>query len=232
MIKTLKRISLAALATVAAVTTSQATVTTPVTTNILQNISIQFTVYSVSAPATAHNGTVTTKITNSSVITKQLIKALGTDTNITPKPFSSKAFLAFKTPVVPVVSSTTTNWEGGQPVIVVVDGTKVVDVSSDIKTSFTSTPLYGSVVTSADVTTSSSYLGIVSLTVSIPNQWSISAGGLVNLSQQTVTAGKNKKAPKIPVYNQVLHFAGTGLMGDTAIVVDGEATVTYGELLP
>ena len=119
----LKALSLAIFATAAAVSTSHAA-----STNILQSISIQFTLYS-QGPITTNKqtGLASSPVVTSTLTTKGFVAALGT--NVTGKALPSSATLALATP------------PGGYPSIVVVDGTNIYALSTNIIPNFYATAL-------------------------------------------------------------------------------------------
>jgi hypothetical protein len=234
MIKKLKMLSLAALATVAAVNTAQA-----LTTNLLANVSIQFTVYSQGSPSTnSHTGTVTLKVPTSSVDTKELIAALGTDTNVTKTPFSTKAFLAVATPVIVEIitnvsgasTNYTTNLVAGASSVVVVDGTNVVVVPPTVISEFTpnATPMFAEVFTKTGAITSETIYAEATMTVNIPGQWVLSTTGFATVTVDNVMVGKGKAATAIPIYNSDLTLIGSGIEGtNTPVVITGKITESY-----
>jgi len=217
----LKLLSLAALATVAAVTTTQAK-----TTNILQNLSFTTTIYSQGKTTTSKAGIETTPIVVQTLNTKGLIKALSTDTAVTATPFSASAFLA-------VESTVGGAGGGGGGGIVVVDGSTITPVPTNVISYSSGAEVDGDVFnTKTDVQISSARVAIGTLTVNIPNGWSFVASGLGKSAQATIHIGKT-----VTVYlsDGTYNFAGSGIMGPsvgaaaiaTPVIVDCTAVITY-----
>jgi hypothetical protein len=215
MMNKMKALSLAAFATVAAVSTSHAA-----TTNILQSITVQFTVYSQGATTTNKAGTITTPITSSSLITKGLVAALGSDTNITAKGFSSSAILALDTVVEGTNISTS---------VVVVDGTNIVKISTNFISNFA--PLSGSVpLVSSQISKSGSTFGELmeaSMSLSIGKAWSLQLYGTAGVTESAVALGKGKTATSAPIYDSNLNLTGFGLEGTSPVVVAGTIKEAY-----
>jgi hypothetical protein len=215
MMNKMKALSLATFATVAAVSASHAA-----TTNILQGITVQFIIYSQGSTTTNKAGTITTPVTTSSLNTKGLIAALGSDTNITAKGFSSSAILALDTVVAGTSISTS---------VVVVDGANIVTIPTNFISSFA--PLSGSVpLISEQISKSGSTFGELmeaSMSISIGNAWSLQLYGTAGVTESAVMVGKGKTAPSAPIYDSNLNLTGFGMEGTTPVVVAGFIKEAY-----
>jgi hypothetical protein len=204
----LKILSMAALAVVAAATTMHAS-----TTNIVQNVSVQLTVYSQGASSKSKSGTTTTPIISQALTTKVLIAALSTDTNVTPKPFSSAAFLA----LVRVLGS-------GDSALAVVDGDNIVPITNSVISGTDSSTFTHSVVNSGGFTTSESEVSVFTLNVNIPNVWSFTATGTDASTREYITVGK----ATAHIDNSTINVSGPGTQGAiTPVIVAGKITTSY-----
>lgn len=235
MMKTLKILSLAALATVAAATAGQAANST----NLLENVSFQFTVYSQGASTTnLRTQTITTSIASTTVTTKEIIAALSKDASITTTPFSSSAYLALVTPVVSQITTNTattpptytTNLVGGQSSVVVVDGARIVTVPSSVIGNITptATPIAEEVISASGILTYKKLVTASSVTVNIPGEWNLAATGLATITADNIAVGKGKTAGVVPIFTADLTLSGAGIEGaGTTVVVSGTVTETY-----
>lgn len=233
MNKLRKILSLAAVAAMAAVTTAQAATST----NVLVNVTFQFTVYSPGATTTSSAGT-TTKIATTTLTTQGLIAALGKDMSITAAPFSSKAILAIAIPLTTTIDGVSVPTPG-PPSLVVVDGANMVPIPSSVinflpasvATSFVnpSAALFSETVSVTSRTSSESFFEAGSLSVNLPNQWVLQLSGTATSTLDSVLVGKGKAATAVPVYTGSADLAGSGTMGaaGTPVIVSGKIMQTY-----
>jgi hypothetical protein len=222
----LKVLGIMTLAILAAATKTQAS-----TTNILQSVNIQLTIYSQGSPSISHTGTITTKIITSSLNTKGLLNSM---TNSLGRTFSSKAYLALDTTVVPLVGPAKASVSSipvveGSTSLVVVDGTTIVPVPDTLLTFSSSAEFDASVVAANFTTLSQTSISAVLLTVSIPNEWNFTAPGIETDTEQNVTLGAGKKAETVHIDDAAITVAGSGTMGalGTPIIVSGKLSTTY-----
>jgi hypothetical protein len=216
----LKAFGMAALAALAAGTTTQAA-----TTNILQNVSVQLTVYTQGGSSTSSSGTVTTTIVVGALDTKGLIAALSTDASITKTPFSSKAFLAIESAVVSPATGGPADVTTGSSGLVVVDGNNIVSVPDTVINVTKANKFSASAVTKNGTTTSAASVAVDTLAVDIPGAWNFTAIGLGTDAQQGIPVGK---AGTIDIRDTSLNVAGYGLQGaSTSVIVDGKITTSY-----
>jgi hypothetical protein len=208
MMTKLRILSLAASAALATAATTHAA-----TTNILQMISVNFSVYTQG----------TSKIVVGSLNTKGLIKALGTDTAISGVPaggFSSSAYLALErtVEVAPATAAASATLKTSSSGLVVIDGSTVVQIPSDVIDHQSTT---GSTLTNSSGAT----VEIDTLTVNIPGQWNFSASGLGSEAQQTISFGK---AGSVTIKDATLNLAGTGTCSSsTTCDLAGKITASY-----
>jgi hypothetical protein len=210
MMKKLKVLGLAALTALATAATTHAA-----TTNILQLVGVNFTVYTQG----------TSKIEVGSLNTKGIITALGTDTAISGVPakgFSSSAYLALvrtvsvaPAPTTVAASATLTTTSSA---LVVIDGSTIVTIPSDVINVQSTT---GSTLTNSSDAT----VEIDTLTVNIPGQWNFSASGLGANAPQKISFGK---AGSVTIKNATLNVAGTGTCSSSATCdLAGKITTSY-----
>ena len=230
MIKILKMVSLATVAAMTAVATTQAATST----NVLVNVSFQLTVYSP-GPTNQRSGGTTTKIATSTLTTQGLIAALGQDQSITSKPFSSSAILALATDA--------TNLAGiaiptlGLASLVVVDGDNIVPIPLSVMNVVPIVFLNPSATLASvsvslsgrTVAVSQSFFSAGSLNINVPNQWALQLSGTGTTSPDKITVGKGKGASAVDVYTGSADLSGYGTMGaaGTPVIVTGKVTQTY-----
>jgi len=216
MINKLKALSLAAVATVAAVSTSHAA-----TTNFLQSIDFKFKIYS-QGPVTTnkHTGLGSSAIVTNSMNTQGLIAALGT--NVTGTALPSAATLALATP------------PGGSPSIVVVDGTNIYSVSTNIIPYFgyTGYPV-GDITYSTNGTPISETPEILAATqvINIPGTLDVTLSGVATIKTSGIVTGKGTNAIVTGIYDSDLTVSGTGTLGTTPVIVTGTLTESYWKTL-
>ena len=216
MINQLKALSLAAVATVAAVSTSPAA-----TTNILQNVSIQFTFYSQGGITTnKHTGLGSSVIVTNSMNTKEFIAALGT--NITGKALPSGSTLGIATPI------------GGSPSIVIIDSTNLYTIPTNIIPSFyyTGAPVGNQTFsTNGTLLSESPEILAATQTIDIPGTLDVTLSGVAIIKTTGIVTGKGTNEVVTGVYNSDLSLAGSGTLGTTPVIVTGSLTETTGKIL-
>lgn len=230
MIKKMKVLSVAAFVTVAVTALSHvasaagATTVTPTTTNILQSISVQFTIYSQGGLVTnKQTKAVTSSVVTSTIDTKQFIALLGTNI-ATTKTISSAAMLALDT----VVTSTSTNTS-----IVVVDGTNIYAVASSVIPNFNidGSPIVDGVYASGTLVGVTTEIVAATQSIAIPGKLNLSLAGTVTITVTGETLGKGKTASFIPLYNSDLTLSGWGTEGTSPVVVSGKVTESFLKVL-
>jgi hypothetical protein len=203
-------------------------------TNLLQTVSVKFTIYSPGTSTTNKDGTVTTPVDISSLGTKGLIAALVTNA-------SSKASLDIVSPISDIGTNYTyttnrtrvttitnvvlTNYSSNS-YLAVVDGASVTDISTNVLSLVTSSPeIESSVVTSNGTVVAYTKYGISTMTL---NTSSISfvASGFKTGALDAIKVGKYT----FEVKNTSIPLAGSGTETANAvpILVDGTLTVTSG----
>jgi hypothetical protein len=199
-------------------------------TNVLEKISLQLVVESQLPPKTNKNGTITENILSSALTSGGLIKALGTDTNITTNGFSSGAYLAFDTVV--------TNGTNLPPIIVVVEGAgtniSLTPVGDDITTGVRGVVLHdGTTKTNGNDTTTA--YRIRTLDINITNEWSLKLTGLAERNVVDVTQGSGKSALHVDASDILWKLAGHGGEGSdtnsTPVIVTGTLSSSYSKIL-
>ncbi|MGO8698963.1 MAG: hypothetical protein ACLQVY_14710 [Limisphaerales bacterium] len=216
MINPLKALSLAAVATVAAVSAGHAA-----TTNFLQSIDFKLTVYSQGAiKPNKHTGLGVSSIVTNSMNTKGLLAVLGT--NLTGTALPPAATLALATP------------PGGSPSIVVVDGTSIYPVSTNIIPYFgyTGSPV-GDIIYSTNGTPISETPEILAATqnINLPGTLDVTLSGVATIKTTGKVTGKGANAIVTGIYDSDLTVSGTGTLGTTPVIVIGTITESYWKTL-
>jgi hypothetical protein len=217
------------LASVAMATMSIAARTQAATTNLLERVSVQFIVESQGPSKTNSNGTITESILHSALNSSGLIKALGTDTNITSSGFSSGAYLAFDTVV--------TNGTNLPPILVVVEGAgtnqTLTPVGADIKIGRLGVVLHEGVSKTNGTDTATSER-LRTLNINIPNQWWLDLRGLAVRNVADVSEGWGKSAINIHASDILWTLSGYGNEGadtnSTAVLVTGTLSAEHSKV--